>query len=156
MTTVRGTRIAGVVLLLVLLAVGVLLAWFAVQNANRYWEANHPPEGAELTSATVTAVDTEDFCGRTSKSSTRCVTEVDGLDIRVADGASHHVPAHAVFSPGDEVEAFQDGDGDWQVKGAFTKGWAVRTVGATGIGALAILLLVGASLRPRRVSAEAP
>ena len=55
-----------------------------------------------------------------------------------------------VFSPGDEVEAFQDTDGDWRVKGAFTGSWAVRTVGLTGLGAVVMLVLAGANLRPGR------
>jgi hypothetical protein len=80
---------------------------------------------------------------------------VDGLDVVLADGSSHHVPADAVFSPGEEVEAFQDGDGDWQVKGSFTKGWALRAAGFTGLGAVALLGLAGGSLWPLRgTSAE--
>ena len=146
----RLTKLGDAVLLLILVALAAVLTYFAVQNATRYWEANHPPDGVEFTRATVTAVDTEELCGRTSKSTSRCVTEVDGLDIETADGSSHHVHAHAVYSPGDEVEAFEDGDGDWQVQGAFTRGWAVRTVGATGVAALVVLVIIAAHLRPRR------
>ena len=146
----RSSRIGGIVLALILVAVGGVLAYFAVQNANRYWEDSHAPDDAVAVKATVTRVDTEEVCGRTSKSTSHCSTEVDGLQIELADGSSHHVHAHAVFSPGDKVSAFQDGDGDWQVVGAFTKGWAVRTVGATGLGALALFFIAIASLRPRK------
>lgn len=151
----RGNRVAAIVLAGVLLAVGIVLGYFCVQNANRYWEANHPPGDADLVTATVTRVDTEELCGQTSPTHHNCTTEVDGLDVVLADGSSHHVHAHAVFSPGEEVEAFQDGDGDWQVQGSFTKGWVLRTAGFTGLGAVALLGLAGGSLRPpRRTSAE--
>jgi hypothetical protein len=110
-----------------------------------------PPCDGDLVVATIINVDTEEFCGRTSKS----FSEVDGLEIRLADGSSHHVHAHAVFSPGDEVKAFQDSDGDCQVKGSFTKGWAARTVGATGVGAFAFFVIAGASQRPRKLGGSA-
>jgi len=148
----RQSTIGRIIVCLLLLAVGALLAFFATQNANRYWESSHPPDGAELLPATVIEVDTEELCGRTTRTASSCTSEVDGLEIRRSDGSSHHVHAHAVFSPGDEVEAFQDTDGDWQVKGAFTGPWAVRTVGLTGLGAVAMLVLVGANLRPGRGS----
>lgn len=130
----------------VLLAVAGVLGFFAVQNANRYWEANHPPDGAEVVDATVTQVDTEEVCGSASRSGVTCTTEVDGLDFVLADGTSHHSHAHAVFSPGDQVRAFQDSDGDWQVKGSFTKGWAARTVGFTAAGAIALTVIAVGSL----------
>ncbi len=101
----RKSWIGRIVLLVILLAAGGVLAFFAFQNANRYWEANHVPEGAELVPATVIDVDTEEVCGRTTRSTSSCTSEVDGLEIRLGDGSSHHVHAHAVFSPGDEVEA---------------------------------------------------
>ena len=144
------STVGRVIVVLVLLAVGALLAFFATQNANRYWESSHPPDGAELVSATVTEVDTEEVCGRTTRTTSSCTSEVDGLEVQLSDGSSHHVHAHAVFSPGDQVEAFQDSDGDWQVEGAFTKSWAIRKAGATGLGAVAMLVLVGATLRPGR------
>ena len=157
----RKSTIGRIIVALILLAVGALLAFFATQNANRYWESSHPPDGTELVPATVVEVDTEEVCGRTTRSTSSCTSEVDGLDIRLSDGSLHHVHAHAVFSPGDEVEAFQDTDGDWQVKGAFTGSWAARTVGLTGLGAVAMLVLVGANLRhgrglPSRKSSSAP
>jgi hypothetical protein len=145
-----GQRVAKVVMMLVLLGVAGVLGFFCVQNASRYWEANHPPDDAELVAVTVAQVDTEEVCGRTSKSTSHCTTEVDGLEFVTPDGKTRHVDAHAVFSPGDEVKAFQDSDGDWQVKGAFTKGWAARTAGFTGLGALIFLVLAVASLRPTR------
>jgi hypothetical protein len=150
----RGQSIAKVVMFLVLLGVAGVLAFFCVQNANRYWEANHPPDDAELVDVTVLQVETEELCGRTSKSTSSCTTEVDGLEFVTPDGETRHVDAHAVFSPGDEVQAFQDSDGDWQVKGSFTKGWAARTAGFTGIGALVFLVLAVGSLRPARAQPD--
>lgn len=142
--------VARLVLAGVLLAAAGVCGFFAVQNANRWWEANHPPAGAEIVPATVTQVDTEDVCGRTSKSTSTCTTEVDGLDIALADGSTHHAHAHAVFSPGETVKAFRDSDGDWQVKGSFTKTWAARTVGFTALPAIALLVIAVASLLPSR------
>lgn len=142
-----GQAIGKLVMALVLLAVGGVLAFFCVQNVNRYWESNHRPDDAELVDVTVVEVVTEEVCGRTSKSTSRCTTEVDGLEFVTPDGETQHADAHAVFSPGDEVEAFQDSDGDWQVKGAFTKSWVARTAGFTGLGALAFLVLTVGSLR---------
>lgn len=140
----------------VLVAVAAVLGFFSVQNTTRWWEANHPPSGANLVPATVLEVETEELCGRTSKSTSRCTTEVDGLVIETADGASHRVHAHAVFSPGDEVEAFRDGDGDWQVDGAFTSSWFARTAGFTGLGALLMLGLAIGALRPPKVRPDVP
>jgi hypothetical protein len=147
---VSGQAIGKLVMALILLGVGAVLAFFCVQNVNRYWEANHPPDDAELIEVTVVTVETEEVCGRTSKSTSNCTTEVDGLEFVTPDGETQHVDAHAVFSPGDEVEAFQDSDGDWQVTGSFTKSWVARTGGLTGLGALAFLVLTIGSLRSRR------
>ena len=144
----RKSMAGQIIVTLILLAVGALLAFFSIQNANRYWESSHPPDGAELVAATVVEVNTEEVCGRTTRSTSSCTSEVDGLEIGLSDGSSHHVHAHAVFSPGDEVEAFQDTEGDWQVQGAFTGSWVARTAGLTGLGAVAMLVLAGANLRP--------
>jgi hypothetical protein len=152
---VRGRSMGTVILALVLFAVGGLLAFFCVQNVNRYWEANHPPDDAELVDVTVVEVVTEDVCGRTSKSTSRCTTEVDGLEFVTPDGQSRHADAHAVFSPGDEVEAFQDSDGDWQVKDSFTTSWVARTAGFTGLGALALFVLAIGSLRKPKAQPQA-
>ena len=149
-----GQAIGRIVMLVVLLGVAGVLGFFCVQNATRYWEANHPPEGAELIDVTVTRVVTEEVCGRTSKSTSNCTTEVDGLEFVTPDGETQHVDAHAVFSPGDTVQAFKDGDGDWQVEGSFTKGWVARTAGFTGLGALAFLGLAVGSLRKPKVPAQ--
>lgn len=146
----RGRPVGKIVMAVLLLAAAAVLGFFAAQNANRYWEANHPPHGVELLPATVTEVDTEEVCGRTSKSTARCTTEVDGLDFTLPDGTSQHSHAHATYSPGDQVEAFQDSDGDWQVQGSFTKTWAARTVGFTTAGALLFLVLGGGMLLPAR------
>jgi hypothetical protein len=152
----NGQAIGKLVMALVLLGVAGVLAFFCVQNANHYWEANHPPDDAQLVDVTVVTVVTEDVCGRTSKSTSRCTTEVDGLEFVTPDGETQHADAHAVFSPGDEVEAFQDSDGDWQVKGSFTKSWVARTAGLTGLGALAFLALTVGSLRKPKTPAQAP
>lgn len=151
----RRPSIAQGVMALVLLGVAGLLAFFCVQNVNRYWESTHPPAGAEVVDATVVRVVTEEVCGRTSRSTSRCTTEVDGLDFVTPDGETRHSDAHAVFSPGDTVEAFRDDDGDWQVRDSFTTTWVARTAGFTGLGALVFLVLAGATLRPaqRRKSA---
>lgn len=47
-----------IIVVLVLLAVGALLAFFAIQNANRYWSPVIHRTGAELVPATVIEVDT--------------------------------------------------------------------------------------------------
>src|SRR5688500_8574144 len=96
-----GQAIGRIVMLLVLLGVAGVLGFFCVQTTNRYWEANHPPDGADLIDVTVTTVVTEELCGRTSKSTTSCTTEVDGLEFVTPDGETQQVDAHAVFSPGD-------------------------------------------------------
>ena len=147
-----GQTIGKLVMALVLLAVGGVLAFFCVQNVNRYWEANHPQGDAELVDVTVVTVETEEVCGRTSKSTSNCTTEVDGLEFVTPDGETRNADAHAVFSPGDEVKAFQDSDGDWQVKGSFTKSWVARTAGFTGLGALALLAMTIGTLRPKRAA----
>jgi hypothetical protein len=149
-----GQAIGKMVMALVLLSVGGVLAFFCVQNVNRYWESSHPPGDARMVDVTVTTVETEEVCGRTSKSTSTCTTEVDGLEFVSPDGETQHVHAHAVFSPGDEVEAFQDSDGDWQVKGAFTKTWVARTAGFTGLGALAFLVLTIGSLRKPKATTQ--
>ncbi len=135
------------VLPVILLGVAGVLGFFAIQNANRYYEANYPPDDAEKVTATVLGVETEDVCGRTSRTTSKCTTEVDGLDIELPDGQTESTDAHAVFSIGDEVTAFQDSDGDWQVEDSFTTGWFARTFGFTAAGALIFLVLAGFGLR---------
>ena len=96
----RKSTIGRIIVSLILLAVGALLAFFATQNANRYWESSHPPDGAELIPATVIEVDTEELCGRTTRTASSCTSKVDGLEIRHSDGSSHHVHARACVLPG--------------------------------------------------------
>ena len=143
----------------ILLGLAGVLGFFAVQNANRYYEANYPPDDAETMTATVLAVETEDVCGQTSRSTRRCTTEVHGLDVRLPDGETVSTDAHAVFSIGDEVTAFQDSDGDWQVEDSFTTGWVARTFGFTAAGALILLVLgllaLREALRPKKAGPAA-
>jgi len=146
----RASRVAKGVLVLVLAAVAVLLAWFCWDNVNHYWEANHPPAGAAVQSTVVTGVDIDHFCGKTSKSTSACVDEVDGIRFDDASGSPQRAEAHIEVSRGDPVQAFQDSDGDWQVKGAFTPAWVLRTAGSTGLGALALAAIVISQLLPCR------
>jgi len=143
-----GMRVVKVGLLVVLAAAASVLAWFCWDNLDHYWEANHPPAGAEMRSVFVTGVDVDHFCGHTSTSTSTCVDEVDG--IRFADGAgrTQRADAHRGVSPGDTVDAFQDSDGDWQVRGAFGLGWVLRTAGLTGAGALVLAGIVVSQLGP--------
>ena len=133
----------------VLLGLAGLLAWFCWGNLNLYWESSHPPEGAELHDVVVTHVEIDEYCGRTSRSTSRCVKEVDGVDFTGPDGAVHHADAHTDYASGDKVRAFRDSDGDWQVKGAFNTAWVLRTAGLTGIGSLVLAGMVVGSLVPR-------
>jgi len=142
--------IGRLVMTAIFLGLAGVLGFFAVQNANRYYEANYPPDGADTVDATVLSVETEEVCGQTSKSTRRCTTEVDGLDILLPDGETVSTDAHAVFSPGDTVEAFQDSDGDWQVEDSFTKGWVARTFGFTAAGSIAFLVLTFVFVRDWR------
>lgn len=148
--------IARLVMAALLLTVAGLLGFFAVQNANRYYESNYPPDDAEKVAATVIGVETEDLCGRTSRTTSRCTTEVDGLDVQLPDGETVTTHAHAVFSIGDEVTAFQDSDGDWQVEGSFTTGWVARTFGFTAAGAIAFLVLAFVFIRDWRRGSPEP
>jgi hypothetical protein len=145
-----GARVARAVMVLLLGAVAVLLAWFCWDNVNHYWEANHPPAGADVQSVQVTGVDVDHFCGKTSKSTSTCADEVDGIRFDDRDGRPQRAEAHRAVSLGDTVDAFQDSDGDWQVKGAFTLAWVLRTAGFTGAGALLLAGVVISLLRPRR------
>jgi hypothetical protein len=81
-----GARVVKAVMVLLLGAVAVLLAWFCWDNLNHYWEANHPPPRAEVQSVVVTGMDIDHFCGHTSQSTSTCVDGVDGIRVADSDG----------------------------------------------------------------------
>ena len=147
----HGGRVhaSAIVMAVVLVVTGGVLVWSSVQNAHRYWEATHPPDGAEQISVEVRRRASESCRRPSRRGAIRCAGSVDAVEFRALERGTQRAEVGREISPGDTVRVFQDSDGEWQVEDGFTTGWAVRAIGLTGLFAIAFLVIAAVILRGR-------